>query len=98
MLPKMSAAVVNYTIRYLLAAGILSSLTTLGFAQGEDAAGRNMLHIVGHVIEKPPWPMPLREPPSAARLHRGEMASSAGHDSDVAIFRMPCCRTRAEKR
>lgn len=33
----MSARVVSYTVKYLMAAGILGSLTTLGFAQGEDA-------------------------------------------------------------
>ena len=33
----MSAHVVNYTVTYLMAAGVLGSLTTLGFAQGEDA-------------------------------------------------------------
>ena len=33
----MSAHVVNCTVRFLMAAGILGCLTTPGFAQGEDA-------------------------------------------------------------
>jgi mono/diheme cytochrome c family protein len=32
----MSAHVVNYSLSYLMAAGILASTKTLGFAQGED--------------------------------------------------------------
>jgi mono/diheme cytochrome c family protein len=34
---SMSAHVVNYSVRYLMAVGVLGALTTLGFAQGEDA-------------------------------------------------------------
>jgi mono/diheme cytochrome c family protein len=33
---SMSAHVVNYSVRYLMAVGVLGALTTLGFAQGED--------------------------------------------------------------
>jgi hypothetical protein len=32
-----SAHLVNYTLRWLMAAGIVGSVTTFGFAQGEDA-------------------------------------------------------------
>ena len=48
----MSPYVVNYMVRYLMAAGILGALTTVGFAKAMTQAGRNILQIVDHAMEQ----------------------------------------------